>query len=352
MEKVFMKGNEAIAEAGIRAGCRFFAGYPITPQNDIPEYMSRRMPEAGGVFVQGESEIASISMLMGSSFNGVKSMTSSSGPGLSLKAEGISTMAGMQLPAVIVNVMRGGPGTGAIQGAQMDYLMATKASGHGGFRMIVYAPSTVQEAVDYTIRAFDKAEQYQQPMLIAADGHIGAIMESVELPEMRPVVNMKEKYDFFPHPGFGQTRQQVYSVDLNLQVQEDFNKYLAEMYETWNRDEVLVEEYLLEDAEYVIVTYGTSTRVARAAIKALRDEGVKIGMIRPITIYPFPYDSIRKLDPNKVKKILCLELSIPVQVTEDVELGTQGLIPIESYGRAASLVFTPEEVVAYFNTIK
>lgn len=195
MEKLFMKGNEAIAEAAVRAGCRFFAGYPITPQNEIPEYMSKRLPQVGGVFVQGESEVASVNMVFGAAYTGTRAMTSSSGPGLSLKSEGLSSLAGSELPAVVVNIMRGGPGVGSIQAAQMDYLQATKASGHGGFRMLVYAPATVQEAVDFTYKAFDKAMEYQAPVLISADGCIGSMMEQVTLPPMKDVE--KEDLKFF-----------------------------------------------------------------------------------------------------------------------------------------------------------
>ncbi|MCB5720905.1 3-methyl-2-oxobutanoate dehydrogenase subunit VorB [Intestinibacter bartlettii] len=350
MEKVFIKGNEAIAEAAVRAGCRFFAGYPITPQNEIPEYLSRRLPEVGGCFVQGESEVASINMVFGAASTGTRAMTSSSGPGLSLKSEGLSALAGAQLPAVAINVMRGGPGIGSIQAAQMDYLQATKASGHGGFRMIVFAPSTVQEAVDLTVLAFDKAMEYQAPMLVSVDGCIGSIMEQVTLPEMKDA--SKKDLKFISSDFMNPKRKLVTScIPVNPQ-QEYLNKKLAEMYELWNEKEIKVEEYMIDDAEYVFVAYGTSARVAKSVIKQLREKGEKVGLIRPITLYPFSYDSLKKLDSNKVKKVICIELSIPVQVVEDVKIGIEGRIPIETYGRSAGIIFTPEEVIEFFESVK
>ena len=258
-----MKGNEAIAEAAVRAGCRFFAGYPITPQNEIPEYMARRLPEVSGHFVQGESEIASVNMVYGAAAAGIRAMTSSSSPGISLKSEGISYLAGAELPAVIVNVTRGGPGLGSIQAAQMDYLQAAKASGHGGFRMLVYAPATVQEAVDYTYKAFQKAEQYQSPVLVCADGCIGAMMEAVTLPEMADASPMKLR--FFAAETAGEKRLVVTSLLTPDETQEEFNRQKAALYERWEKEEVLQEEYLLEDAEVVIAAYGVTARVAKTA---------------------------------------------------------------------------------------
>ena len=343
MEKLFMKGNEAIAEAAVRAGCRFFAGYPITPQNEIPEYMSKRLPQVGGTFIQGESEVASINMVYGAAYTGTRAMTSSSGPGLSLKSEGLSALAGSELPAVAVNIMRGGPGVGSIQAAQMDYLQATKASGHGGFRMMVFAPSTVQEAVDLTYRAFDKAMEYQAPMLVLADGCIGSMMEQVELPPMKDVE--KEDLHFFASEKMNPKRKIITSM-LPVEIeQEQYNKRMEAMYKVWNEKEKLIEEYMTEDAEYIIVAYGTSARIAKSAIKILRDKGVKIGLIRPITLYPFAYESLQKLDEIKVKEVFCLEMSIPAQIVEDVKIGLEGRIPFSCYGRSAGMIFTTEEVV-------
>lgn len=344
MSKLFMKGNEAIAEAAVRAGCRFFAGYPITPQNEIPEYMSKRMPEVGGAFVQGESELASVNMVIGAAFGGTRAMTSSSGPGLDLKSEGLSTLAAAGFPAVVINVMRGGPGTGSISGAQMDYLQATKGGGHGGFRLLVLAPSTVQEAVDLVYEAFDKSWEYMNPCLVLADGFIGSIMEPVELPPMKEW----ERKEFQVYTSRFYTgnpkRRMCATMIINEAEQEKWNMIQAARYKKIEENEVRVEEYMTEDAEYVITAYGTSARVAKSAIKILREKGIKAGLIRPIALWPFPYGSLRKLDKDRVRKILCLELSIPAQLVEDIKLGVEGRIPIETYGRSAGNIFTAEEV--------
>lgn len=344
MSKLFMKGNEAIAEAAVRAGCRFFAGYPITPQNEIPEYLSKRLPEVGGAFVQGESELASINMVIGAAFGGTRAMTSSSGPGLSLKSEGLSTLAAAGFPAVVVNVMRGGPGTGSISGAQMDYLQATKGGGHGGFKLLVFAPSTVQEAVDLVYEAFDKSWEYMNPCLILADGFIGSIMEPVELPPFKeakrqefPVYTTRF---FTDKPG----RRMCATMIVNEAEQEQWNKVQAARYERIAQNEVRAEEYMLDDAEYVIAAYGTSARVAKSAVRMLREKGIKAGLIRPITLWPFPYQCFKKLNEKQVKDILCLELSIPPQLIEDIKIGIEGRIPITAYGRSAGMIFTAEEV--------
>ena len=347
MEKRFMKGNEALAEAAVRAGCRFFAGYPITPQNEIPEYMSWRLPEVGGVFVQGESEVSSINMVIGSAFSGTRAMTSTSGPGISLMCEGLSSMAGFAFPAVIMDVMRGGPGTGSIQAAQADYLLLTRGAGHGGFKALVYAPADLQEAVDLVGKAFDKSWEYMNPTFIAMDGCIGSMMEVVELPEMREF----ERNEFIPHP-----LQTMGATDPNLRLatsmiiqevmQEKWNFFLAEKWAKMEAAEGMVEEFMVDDAEVVVVSYGTSARIAKAAIKDLRSKGYKVGLIRPITIWPFPYDSLRKLDSNVCKKLFCLELSVPVQVVQDVQIGAEGRFPIECYGRTAGQIYTQEEVTA------
>jgi len=342
MEKVFMKGNEAIAEAAVRAGCRFFAGYPITPQNEIPEYMSRRLPEVNGHFVQGESEVASINMVIGAAAAGTKALTSSSSPGISLKTEGISSLAGMELPAVIINVTRGGPGVGSIQAAQMDYFQSTKAPGHGGLRMLVYAPSTVQEAVDLVVKAFDKAEEYQGPMMVCADGCIGAMMEPVVLPPMKEVKRME--YNFFTKKVWPEDRMIVTSIINPEEKQEEYNKLKADLYEKWDKTETMVEEYLTEDADIILTAYGTSARIAKTAIKNLREKGIKVGLIRPITISPFPYDSFDKLDYNKVKEIMCVEMSIPCQMVEDVRIGVARRANITTLNHSAGVIFTADEI--------
>ena len=349
MEKRFMKGNEAIAEAAVRAGCRFFAGYPITPQNDIPEYLSRRLREVGGHFVQGESEVASINMIYGAAAVGTKAMTSSSSPGISLKAEGISSLAAGELPAVIINVTRGGPGLGSIQAAQMDYLQSTKASGHGGHRMLVYAPSTVQESIDLVVKAFDKAEEYAGPMMVCIDGCIGAMMEPVVLPELREVKRMK--IDTFASTVFNPRHLHITTMIVPYEKQEQFCKLLAAKYEGWVKTEEMVEEYMIEDAEILIVAYGVIARIAIAAVDEMRAQGVKVGLIRPITLYPFPYKSFDKINYDKLKGVLCAEMSIPCQLIEDVQIGIARRAEIFTLLHAGGIIHCQEEFVEAINNI-
>lgn len=342
MDRQFMKGCEAIAEAALRAGCRFFAGYPITPQNEIPEYMSRKMSEVGGIFVQGESEVASINMIYGAASTGARAMTSSSGPGISLKSEGISYLAGAQLPAVIVNVMRGGPGLGTIEPAQMDYLQAVKASGHGGFKMLVFAPSTIQEAVDLTYKAFEYAERDRNPVMILADGCLGAMMEPVILPE--PIeTSMKDK-DWVLDGCKDREPRLISSVSALGEVQEKFNRKLQALYENWEVKDEQVEEFMIEDAEIIIASYGTSARISRTAIEELRKEGIKVGMIRPITLNPFPYNSFKNLDFNRVKYILDVEMSIPPQMIDDIKLGILDRAHVSSFGRSGGVIIRVDEI--------
>ena len=345
MERRFMKGNEALAEAAVRAGCRFFAGYPITPQNEIPEYLSRRLPEVGGTFVQGESEVASINMVIGSAFTGTRAMTSTSGPGFSLMCEGFSSLAGYAFPAVIMDVMRGGPGTGSIQAAQADYLLLTRGPGHGGFKALVYAPVDLQEAVDLVGVAFDKAWEYKNPVFVAMDGCIGSMMEVVELPELRTVE--REEYPLYSTAQFLRTdlsERMASSMFISEPEQEKWNFVLADKWAKMEKEEGMVEEYLVDDAELVVVSYGTSARIAKAAIRQLRAEGRKVGMIRPITLWPFPYRSLEKLDDTICKKIFCLELSVPVQISQDVLIGGKGRFELTEYGRTAGQIYTTEEV--------
>ena len=352
MERLFMKGNEALAEAAVRAGCKFFAGYPITPQNEIPEYLSRRLPEVGGVFVQGESEVASINMLIGAGFMGTRALTSTSGPGLSLMCEGLSSLAGYGFPAVIMDVMRGGPGTGSIQAAQADYLLLTRGAGHGGFKSLVYAPADVQEAVDLVGLAFDTAWEYKNPTFVAVDGCIGSMMEVVELPEVREFE--REEFPIYSSSKFGQTNPKIRlstSMIISEPEQEKWNFMIAEKWAEMEKKECMVEEFMTEDAELVVVAYGTSARIAKAAVEGLRKEGYKVGLIRPITIWPFPYDSIKKLDSDVCKKIFCLELSVPVQVIQDVEIAAHGRFEISSYGRTAGQVYTTDEVAEKLRAI-
>lgn len=344
MERAFMKGCEAIAEAAVRGGCRFFAGYPITPQSEIPEYFSHRLPEVGGVFVQGESEIASVNMVFGAAAAGARAMTSSSGPGLSLKSEGISSLAANHVPAVLCNVMRGGPSTGSIQGAQSDYFQATKASGHGGFRMIVYAPSDVQEAVDYTYKAFDIAERDRNPVLILADGYIGAMMEPVTLPDFKEVDY--NKCDWALRGRGDGPRHIISQGSLEPRCVEQYNMDMEAKYNAWQENDVEVEEYFVDDAEVIVAAFGTAARLSRGVIDEMREEGYKVGLIRPITVNPFPYKSFEKLDPAKIKAVLDVEMTIPAQMIFDVKVGLNGKIPTETYGRSGGMLVKHDELKA------
>ena len=351
MARQFLKGCEAIAEAAVRSGCRFFAGYPITPQNEIPEYMARRLPEVGGTFVQGESEVASISMVYGAGSTGTRAMTSSSSCGISLKSEGISFCAASRLPIVYCNMQRGGPGIGSIQPAQQDYAQATKASGNGGFRMMVLAPSTVQEAADLTYEAFDLAQRDRNPVLILSDGVIGTIMEPVELPPMRSdeeVAALKAKersWAMIGHDFTKEPRAFITAGEFNTKKLEQFCINADELYKSWARNDVRVEELWLDDAEIVLTAYGTSARVAKSAASLLRKEGFKVGVIRPITVSPFPFDSYRKLDFGKVKCILDIEMSIPGLMVEDVKVAVQDKCRIETLLHSGGELMNREEIV-------
>ena len=342
MERKFMKGCEAIAEAAIRAGCRFFAGYPITPQNEIPEYMSQALPKAGGIFVQGESEVASINMVYGAASTGTLAMTSSSSPGISLKSEGLSYLAAARLPAVVVSVMRAGPGLGTIQPAQTDYLQAAKCSGHGGFRTITFAPGTLQEAVDLTYKAFEYAMRDRNPVIVAPDGFIGAIMEPIELPEP------KESSEIPSWAVTGCGKRKNINVIFGGQASEEsemrFNIECQEMYERWQKEDVLVEEYMVDDAEYIFAAYGTSGRICKSCVNVLRAQGIRVGLIRPITISPFPYKSFEALDPSKVKAIIDVEMAIPAQMLDDITIGTHSAIPVEKVLTSGGII-TPEKTV-------
>lgn len=373
MERTFMKGSEAIAEAAVRAGCRFFAGYPITPQNEIPEYFSRRLPEVGGHFVQGESEVASVNMIMGAAAAGAKCMTSSSSVGISLKSEGISQIANDSLPAVIANVMRGGPGGGSIQPAQSDYWQATKAQGNGGFKMIVLAPGTLQEAVDLTYKAFELADRDRNPVMILADGCIGSMMEPVVLPEMKSDEQIaKEKWERknwlvngFKYRDMGRVTLDPWGGRTSMLAMEaiaagekpparsleESNRISGELYKEWDKNDVMVELYQTEDAEYILTGYGTAGRVAKSAVDALRKEGVKVGLIRPITVNPFPYGAYKALCPDKVKFILDVEMAIPGQMVEDVERAIMEKIPVHQFGRSGGNIVGREEVLAAFKAL-
>ena len=349
MARVMMKGCEAIAEAAVRSGCRFFAGYPITPQNEIPEYFARRLPEVGGVFVQGESEIASVNMVYGAGQTGTRAMTSSSSTGISLKSEGISFCASARIPIVYCNMARGGPGIGSIHPSQQDYLQATKASGNGGFRMMVFAPSSVQEAADMTYAAFDYADRDRNPVLILGDGVLGAMMEPVVLPPMRSdeeIARLKEKHRSwalvghrpdepraFIRPGYWSTKEQEQACISN-----------AALYDSWEND-IQVETIGLEDAQVIVTGYGISGRIARSAVERLRREGLHVGFIRPQTVSPFPYGTYEGLDYSRIKAILDVEMAIPALMVYDVKLAVKERCPIETCLHAGGEITSREEVM-------
>lgn len=335
-EKIFMKGTEAVAEAAIRAGCRFFAGYPITPQNEMPEYMSRKQPQVGGVFLQGESEVASVNMVYGAAAAGVRCMTSSSSTGLALKSEGIAFLAGARLPSVIANFQRGGPGIGDIKPAQQDYFEACKASGNGGFQMLVLAPASVQEAVDMTYEAFELADKYLRPTYLLLDGVIGTMMEPVVLPEAKSdeeiaKLRAEKTYAAIGRNGSEEPHNVVCGPGLSNKLnQEVMNKEDAVLYKQWERDEIEYEFDVPEDSEMILTGYGISARIAKSAVKILRNEGYKVGFIRPIKVNPFPAEAFEKLDYSKLKGILVAEMSIPEQYGADVALHVHGRTKIET----------------------
>ena len=331
-----MKGNEAIAEAAVQAGCRYYFGYPITPQSEIPEYMSRRLPEGGGVFLQAESEIAAINMVYGAAGAGARAMTSSSSPGIALKQEGISYIAGAQLPCVVVNIVRGGPGLGSIQPAQSDYYQATRGGGHGDYRVVVFAPASVQEAVELTQRAFDVADQYRMPAMILGDGVIGQMMEPVEMPEYKPRPLPKKDWAATGWDGKSRPRAVINSLYIEADRCEELNLALKKQYEEIAKNECMVEEQYMDDAEYVIAAYGTTARIALTAIRQARAQGVKAGLIRPITLWPFPSEAFARA-AQKAKKFLTVEMSLG-QMVDDVRIAVNGARPVEFYGRTGGVI--------------
>lgn len=346
--KVLMKGNEALAEAAIQAGCHHFFGYPITPQTELAAYMSKRMPKIGGVYLQAESEVAAINMVLGAAAAGVRAMTSSSSPGISLKGEGISYMAGSDLPALIINIQRGGPGLGGIQPSQADYWQATKATGHGDFHILVYAPSTVQEMVDLVATAFDRADTYRVPAMILADGMLGQMMEPVELPE-NPVQKQMEK----PWAACGHENKRKHNVINSLYLTpnalEDLVNQRYARYETIKAQEQLAEESFTEDADLVLVAYGASARVARTAVNKARGKGLKVGLVRPITLWPFPADAVNRA-ADRAKSLLVVEMSMG-QMVDDVKLAINCKIPTHFYGRTGGMIPTPAAVLEKIEAI-
>jgi len=342
LEKVLMKGNEAIAEAAIIAGCRYFFGYPITPQTEVAAYMSKRMPKIGGTYLQAESEIAAINMVIGASSAGARAMTSSSSPGISLKSEGISYLAGCDLPAVIVNIQRGGPGLGGIQPSQADYYLATRSSGHGDFHMIVLAPNNIQEMVDLTQKAFDLADKYRMCAMILADGILGQMMEPAVLNTDKPTSPAGKSWAV---TGTGGKRKKNIINSLYLQPEEleqkNFERF--ERYKTVKEAEALYEAYLTDDADIVLVSYGATSRVCKNAITQARAQGIKAGLIRPITVWPFPEKAFRD-KAKTAKAFISVEMSMG-QMIDDVRLATECRRPVLMCARTGGVVHTPNDIL-------
>ncbi len=341
-EKVLMNGNEALAEAAIMAGCRHDFGYPITPQTEIAAYMAKRMPLIGGTFLQAESEIAAINMIYGAAAAGKRAMTSSSSPGIALKSEGISYLAGSDLPALIINVQRGGPGLGGIQPSQSDYFQATKSAGHGDFHLIVLAPASVQEMVNLTFKGFDLADKYRMPAMLLSDGTMGQMMEPVTL-DMGEVT----EYDKSSWSACGTNCEREHNVVNSLFIQpEELEKYNLERYERYAQieaNEVMYDEYRMDDAEICIVAYGVAARVSQNAIDKAREKGIKVGMIRPITLWPFP-KAVLNAAADKVKAFISVELSMG-QMIEDVELAIRCKKPVLLCSRVGGMIPTTEDVL-------
>lgn len=342
MEKVLMKGNEALAEAAIRAGCKCFFGYPITPQTELSEYLAKQMPKRGGVFLQAESEVAAINMVLGAAGTGTRVMTSSSSPGISLKSEGISYIAGSDVPCLIVNVERGGPGLGSIQPSQQDYWQATKGLGHGDFHLIILAPNSVQEVVNLVTKAFELGEKYRMPVMLLSDGLLGQMMEPVEFPEIKaePADNSA-----WAACGTGMKREHhivnslyIEALDLEEQVKKRYERY-AQIEAT----EAMAETYLCDDAEIVVTAFGATSRVAKSAVNKARAEGIKAGLFRPVTLWPFPKAQLNDACKN-AKAVLSVEMNMG-QMIDDVKLALDCRIPVSFFGRTGGVVPSPKEVL-------
>jgi 2-oxoglutarate ferredoxin oxidoreductase subunit alpha len=337
-----MKGNEALAEAAIRAGCKHFFGYPITPQTELAAYMSKRMPKIGGVYLQAESEVAAINMVYGASAAGVRAMTSSSSPGVSLKGEGISYMIGADLPGLIVNVQRSGPGLGGIQPNQGDYWMATRATGHGDGHVLVLAPSTVQEMADFAARAFDMGDRYRMPVIMLADGLLGQMMEPVDLPEPIAEDDLPQK----PWALTGTKKQRKHNIanSLSMDPQELENMVLErdKRYKMIIETEQKAQLEQIDDADVVVVAYGAASRVCRSAVNMARADGIKAGLIRPITLWPYPVDAVKKAAEH-AKAFLAVEFSTG-QMVEDVRLAVNGKAPVSFFGHTGGIIPEPNEV--------
>lgn len=353
MEKILMKGNEAVAEAAMRAGCRLYFAYPITPQSELIEYMAKVMPKVGGTFLQAESEVAAINMVYGAAGSGKRVMTSSSSPGISLKQEGISYIAGAELPAVIVNVQRGGPGLGDIQPSQADYFQATKGGGHGDYRLIVLAPSSVQEFADMASEAFDLADKYRNPVLILADGMLGQMMEPVEF---KPIMTQEEidelgkqhtSWCICPNAdGDAKHHHEINSLELDPSVLE---KHVLQMYEKYaviEKNEQRSEIFnVSDDNEVLCVAFGTASRIVKSAINELKKEGKSVGLVRPIRVWPYPYAAVAAAIGPKVKQVYVFELNTG-QMLDDVKIAVCGKAPVNFWGKVGGIVFTPAEIQA------
>ena len=341
MAKVLMKGNEAFGKAAIEAGCHYFFGYPITPQSELPEYLSRELPKVGGAFVQAESEVAAINMVYGAGGTGTRVMTSSSSPGVALKQEGITYCAGAEVPCVVLNIMRGGPGLGTIQPSQSDYYMSTKGGGNGDYRTPVFAPASVQEAVDMIIEAFDVADEYRTPVMVVADGMIGQMMEPVDFEKERKVRNLPEK-TWAANGTKGQRKPNVInSLYLQSEELEQHNLRLENKYKSIEENEVQYEMYKTEDAELVFVSYGTVSRIVKTTIDQMREAGYKVGLIRPKTLWPFPNKAFKEI-PN-AKNLLVVEMSLG-QMIDDVKLACECKLPVDFYGRSGGMIPSPAEI--------
>ncbi|GAB4447246.1 MAG: 3-methyl-2-oxobutanoate dehydrogenase subunit VorB [Anaerolineales bacterium] len=342
MTRELWKGNEAIAEAAVRAGLQAYFGYPITPQTEVLEYLSRRMPELGRAFVQAESELGAINMVYGAACAGVRVMSSSSSPGVSLMMEGLSYIAGTEVPAVLVNVMRGGPGLGNIAPSQGDYNQAVHGGGHGDYHPIVLAPASVQEAIDLMVLSFDLAEKYRTICMLILDGSVGQMMEPAEMPEMRPV--QQRDWEWATNGRMGKRERRVLtSIYLDPIQEEKLNLRLLARWKTIQRDEVRYKEYYLDDAEFVVIGFGTAGRVALSAVRQARQKGLKVGLLRPVTVSPFPSEVIEQL-AGRVSGFLVTEMNSG-QMLEDVRLAVKGRVPVEFYGRLGGVVPFTEEIL-------
>ena len=348
-EKQLMRGSHVIGEAAVRAGCRLYAGYPITPQNELTEYMSGAMARLeDGTFIQAESELAAINMVLGASMAGARAMTSSSSPGISLKQEGISYLAAQELPAVIVNTMRGGPGLGNIAPSQGDYFQATRGGGHGDYRVIVLAPASVQELADLTRKAFEYADKYRTPVMILGDGMMGQMMEPVVFPE--PVdLNKLPPKPWILDGAIGRPSRIILSLLLDTTVEEEHNWKLVRKYESIARDITSAETFMTEDAHLVVIAYGTAARIAKGAIKRVREIGLKVGLLRPVTLWPFPKRVLIEMS-RQIKDFLVFEMNTG-QMIEDVKLSLEGRSNIHFYGRPGGIVSTPDEIAKEINSL-